>query len=139
MSKLSGFLAIVAICATPLLAQRTCTVKSYGSSCGTRMTASVQPNGGTVRVRLNVTKTTPRAMVIMAIGDHRLDLPAIGTAPGCRWLVNPVFIQFHQTDAMGFFSHSRAISKTFRGTYHAQFVVFGSTIRTTNGITLECK
>ncbi len=139
MLKLTNLIATLALIATPTLAQRTCTVTTYGNGCGPEMSASVRPNGGTVRVTLTVANAAPRTAVIMAIGDHRLDLPAVGAGLGCRWLVNPVFIQFHRTNAVGTFSHSRAISAAFLGTYHAQFVELSKTVLTSNGITLECK
>jgi len=139
MIKLATTFVTLVLLTSVANAQRGCTMTPYGKGCGPLLTGTVQPNGGTVRVTLSLSKAQPNTVVIMAIGDNRLDLPAYGAGIGCRWLLNPVFIQFHQTNNLGSYSHSRAVSSTFVGTYHAQFVVLGGTVLTTNGISFQCK
>lgn len=90
-------------------AQLQCSVVAAGESCGPTLTVTYTPFGGHGNQRVELTANGLHANSLTALywGDAPLAVQ-LPNSIGCMLLLNPIWGEFHTSDASGSFSWSRS-------------------------------
>lgn len=147
MLRLPFAVLLATALAVPAAAQRkTCTVTSYGKSCGPVYTGKVIPTGNTNRVEFTLSKVRPGARVFIIVGAEKRDIdlrPIFGGVLECRLFVKLSFLQQHIAMKNGRYTWGHALPANNVGTAYTQAAEVRLTgtpaVVTSNAVELTCK